>query len=116
MAGQPKKRAMIAELSKRALDEYEDADAHLDYVVGWFKGGQTQVELVESINKELGFVDDNGRSTDEGITARMLSKYLNAKWPDTAGALLAGARREGAHGMVARRCRSPTRCQPIVSR
>lgn len=101
MAGQPKKRAMISELSKRALEECGDAEAHLEYVVDWVKGGKTLVELASDISVALNMRIVIAGSVFEDITSRMITKYLNAKYPDTAGAQLAAARREGAHGMVA---------------
>jgi hypothetical protein len=101
MAGQPKKRAMIAELSKRALEECGDAEAHLEYVVDWVKGGKTLVELASDLSVSLHMRIVIDGSIFEDITARMVTKHLNTKYPETAGALLAAARREGAHGMVA---------------
>lgn len=101
MAGQPKKRAMIAELSRRALEDLGDAEAHLEYVVDWVKSGKTVVELASSISARLGSEIEIGGEIFRDINARMISKYLITKWPDTAGAALAAARREGAHGLVA---------------
>lgn len=101
MAGQPKKRAMIAELSKRALEECGDAEAHLEYVVDWVKGGKTLVELASDLSVSLHMRIVIDGSIFEDITARMVTKHLNTKYPETAGAELAAARREGAHGMVA---------------
>lgn len=92
---------MIAELSKRALEDCGDAEAHLEYVVDWVKGGKTLVELASDLSSSLNMRIVIDGSIFEDITARMITKHLNAKFPDEAGVALAAARREGAHGMVA---------------
>lgn len=105
MAGQPKRRAMIAELSKRSLEDLDDAGAHLEYVADWVKSGRTIVELANSISDSLHLTETVGNElrnhTVYGINARMVSKYLVTTWPETATAAMAGARQEGAHGLVA---------------
>lgn len=88
MSGQPKKRAMIAELTRRAAEELEDGEKHLEYVVQWVEAGKTITELAKDIGVDC--------------TPEMISRYLYKTWPDTAGVALAKARSQGAHGMVDR--------------
>jgi hypothetical protein len=89
MAGQPRKRAMIAELERRAA-AFDDATV-LEYAVDWIGSGKSITELADDISDTLGH-------GDEYVTRHMLSKYLNAL-PGGAQAL-AEARGEGAHGLA----------------
>lgn len=91
MAGNPKKRAMIAELEKRTKEECEPGSTHLDYVVDWVAGGKTMVELAADIKDTI----------NVEVSNMMLSKYIHLTWPETAGPALAAARKRGAHNLVA---------------
>jgi hypothetical protein len=89
MAGQPRKRAMLAELERRALAY--DGGTLLDYVDDWVSNGGTLSGLAESITDSL-------KKPEGYITRHMVSKYVNSLpgGPET----LQRARQEGAHGLA----------------
>jgi hypothetical protein len=90
MAGQPRKKAMVTELTRRA--NRKDITV-LEYAVEWVESGKTLAQLVADINAKLG-LDEN----EDGVTRSMIYRYLS-KELDGAEAL-AQARSEGSHGMA----------------
>lgn len=89
MAGQPRKRAMIAELERRAADF--DGATVLEYACDRISSGLSISELAEDICDTIGQGDDY-------VTRHMLSKYLNGL--EGGPEALAAARAEGAHGLA----------------
>lgn len=89
MAGQPRKRAMVTELTRRAnlADQ-----TPLEYVADWVESGKTITQLVKAINQKLELEDETG------VTRAMLSRYVNHELEGTQ--VLADARSEGSHGMA----------------
>lgn len=91
MAGQPRRRALVAEIERRAdLREMTP----LEYAVDWVESGKTLVQLTADINDKLGTTEETG------TTRSMLSRYLHSLEGGTDA--LAAARPEGAHGMAER--------------
>lgn len=69
MAGQPIKRALIAELERRG--KLEDPPlSGLDYVCEWVAGGQTMRDLVRDVNVTT--------KLDLNLDTTLLSSYVNA--------------------------------------
>jgi hypothetical protein len=99
MAGQPKRRRMIAELEKRTREEMDPGATHLDYAVRWVASGGTLVDLANSIAKSL---DPRGFKLGTfKIFRGALSDYLDAVFgEDNAQRCLDRARARGAHGLV----------------
>lgn len=89
MAGQPRKRAMIRELEKRAR---ERECSVLEYAVECVESGWTLTQLVESLNDAI----DQG---DDYVTRAMVSRYLNHEL-EGADQLAAARRGDGAHGLA----------------
>jgi hypothetical protein len=98
MAGRPLRRAMIAEIERRARAHFEDGDepqekreSHLQYLIEWVQSGGTILELANKIATDLSLP----------ITRQQLDRYIRELAPDAA-AQLAAARTPGAHAMVDR--------------
>lgn len=77
MAGQPKKRAMIAELERRTREEFGSVstETHADYAAHWIENGGTILGLAESISGACSI----------HVMRATLSKYLNeidADWEE----------------------------------
>ncbi len=89
MAGRPKRRALVHELTKRAADECEDGTAHLEYVMRWIEEGKTLNELSRLIS-------DDAREDISGI---YITRYLTSAYPEYA-VKMAEARALGAFAMV----------------
>lgn len=96
MPGQPRKRALVAALERRARETFEDGDkhpadqaTHLDYVCVWVESGRTMLSLMREIEGETGY----------SFPAAMLGNYLRMTFPD-ATARLDAARDVGAHAML----------------
>lgn len=96
MAGRPLRRAMIAEIERRARAHFEDGDepqekreSHLQYLIEWVQSGETILELANQIAEDL----------SQPITRQQLDRYVRELAPD-AQAQLAAARTPGAHAMV----------------
>lgn len=88
MAGQPRKKAMTAEMERRAA---KAELTPLEYALEWVESGKTLVQLTDAINKTL-------QQGEDYVTRSMVSRYLNGLPGGTEA--LAGARKEGAHGMA----------------
>jgi hypothetical protein len=89
MAGQPRKRAMILELERRA--KAFDESTVLEYATDWVGGGKTLLDLTADINKSL-------KLGDTYVSRNMVSSYLNG----LEGGLkaLADARLEAGHSLA----------------
>ena len=89
VAGQPRKKAMVGELERRAR---RNEQTTLEYVADWVESGKTITQLKDSINESLEVEEE------QGCTRAMLSRYVNRELEglDT----LAEARAEGSHGMA----------------
>lgn len=83
MAGQPKRRAMIEELSKRATETFDtdpvdvaigtqNTPTHLDYVSAWIERGQTVKALAQDITNSI----------RHEITYDQLMRYLRSTFGD----------------------------------
>lgn len=88
MAGRPKRRAMIAELERRARglrDEWDEdrEPTILDYVCVFVASGGTIAELARQIN----------------VKREVLSEYIHRSFPD-AGQRLTEARRKSAYAFA----------------
>ena len=93
MAGQPKKQAMIAELTRRATVEGMSV---LEYAEQWVASGGTILGLAAAISASLNLKDE------AAIQREMLRRYLAGledAAPSTSGAL-ARARPLGAHALA----------------
>lgn len=95
MAGRPLRRAMIAEIERRARAHFEDEDlpqdqraSHLDYIVSWVQDGNTVLQLANEIAEKLSLP----------ITSQQLGRYIR-DFPDGASRVQE-ARQQGAHSMV----------------
>jgi len=89
MAGQPRKKAMVAELTRRATRADQTV---LEYVADWVECGKTLTDLKDDINAKLKVEEE------EGCTRAMLSRYVNKELDGLEA--LAEARAEGSHGMA----------------
>jgi hypothetical protein len=97
LAGQPKKRAMIAELIKRGRelaepdDERTDEQLALEYVKDWVASGRTLVALAHDVT----------RATGVDIIREQISKWVRQVGGEEGeGAVLSHARSVGAHALV----------------
>lgn len=90
LAGRPKRRALIQQLTKLAAEELEDGNAHLEYVVRWIENGGTTRDLAKLITEGAG----------EEITGSYVTRYLNDVYPDTYGPAMTAARSVGAFAIV----------------
>lgn len=97
MAGQPKKRAMAAELTKRTSDAVVDGllgdgATILDYAEQWVASGKTLLALADEIGEAIG----------QDVMREALSRYLHTTFGPEANVRLEAARRHGAHGLAER--------------
>jgi hypothetical protein len=94
MAGQPKRRAMLAALERRTRALYEDAEApqatHLDYVCEWVASGKTMLALSAALIQDAGIEWPDA----------MLGNYLRGQWGEEATRALDAAREIGAHALA----------------
>ena len=89
MAGQPKKQAIIRELTNRARAEIDDSAGPIDYAVMWVESGKTLAALAADITRVSGLT----------IEREQVSRVLNTI-TDDAAERLARARVRGGHAMV----------------
>jgi hypothetical protein len=89
MAGRPKRRALIHELTKRAADNCEDGTAHLEYVLQWIEDGKTISQLAREISEDA----------KEDIFGSYITRYLADVYPEWP-ARVAAARAVGSHSMI----------------
>jgi hypothetical protein len=91
LAGQPKRAKIIAELTRRAIEKLERADATpLDYAEEWVASGDTLVGLAKDLSGVLGVE----------VWRAQLSKILHEIGGSEAEARLERARRAGAHALA----------------
>lgn len=83
MAGRPKRRAMIAELMRRA--EEGGHETPLDYAVEWVASGRTILALAKDISASIG----------QEIMRERLSAYLNGYEEGAEGRLARARERAG---------------------
>lgn len=95
MAGQPRRRAMLAALEDRTRATFEDAAhepreqaSHLDYVCYRLAGGQTMTALAAEIRQAA-------RWADTDLSPGMITHYLRSTFDD-ARERMAEARASGA--------------------
>ncbi len=86
MAGQPRKRAMVAELEERAAAA--DSSTILEYVEDWVSSGGTLLQLAESTSS----------SAQVDITRHMVSKYVHSL--PGGPEMLSRARKDGGDGLA----------------
>lgn len=93
MAGQPRKRALIAELEKRTRDRFEDGEhTLLDYVADW-----CETKTLKSLASEL--AEDN--ELLKALESRAITHMLRLKFgADTVDQRLLAARRQMAANLV----------------
>jgi hypothetical protein len=89
MAGQPKRRAMLAELERRTREELGDESTHLDYAEYWLESGKTMYDLARSISGALGMQ----------VMYASLNRYIESL-SENARDRLSHARARGAHPLV----------------
>lgn len=90
MAGQPKRRAMVAELERRTREEFgEEGGTHLDYVEQWLESGRTLYSLAQSIGGTIGMQ----------VMYATLKRHIDSIAAD-AGDRIIHARASGAHALV----------------
>ena len=90
MAGQPKKRAVAAELSRRAAAD--ELPSILDYAIAWVESGGSLTSLAADLNDKLG-VGEIGRD----LVRRVV---YDSDETGEAEARLANARGAGAHAIA----------------
>lgn len=95
MAGRPLRRALIAEIEKRARAHFEDEDlpqderaSHLDYIISWVQDGNTVLQLANEVKESTGLP----------ISSQQLGRYIR-DFPQGAERVQE-ARQQGAHSMV----------------
>lgn len=91
MAGNPRRRALIAELERRTRELFEDdaSKTHLDYAIDWIEGGRSILDLYREIESEKKI----------GISRGSLHRYFNDFEPG-AEKKLNDARARGAYAIV----------------
>lgn len=78
MAGRPRRRAMIAELTRRCIEEYDgDGERHLDYVAEWVEDGKTILELAKDMSESIPRSDELGSIEIKGawITRHLINQH-----------------------------------------
>ncbi len=83
MAGQPKRRAMLAELERRTREEFDGDATHLDFAEHWLSNGKSLQDLADAV----------------GAARETLRRYL-LELDAKAGERLDRARARGAHSLV----------------
>ena len=93
MAGQPRKRAVIDELERRAV---HDGCTVLEYAVDWLEGGGTLFSLARSIQRRL-WPDElkDKRHPPAGIVEKHLKSLTTAEG-ETGAQVLSRARSSGS--------------------
>lgn len=93
MAGQPRRKALIAEIERRTREQFEDDDAktHVDFVCDWLESGRTMLDLTKELNKKLKF--------ETPVTYGSVSKYFR-ELTDTAEARMHAARTKGSYAIA----------------
>ncbi len=89
MAGQPRKRALLEELTRRARELGPDATT-LDYVCQYVAGGGTLVGLTSEIEKQLGM----------DVARYAIQHHLAVTYGQSAKTALAAARKDSAHALA----------------
>lgn len=89
MAGQPRKKAMVTELERRANRRQITP---LEYVAEWVEAGKTLTALAADITKALKLEEE------DSVTRPMLSRYVNTELDGLEA--MRDARSEGSHGMA----------------
>jgi hypothetical protein len=91
VAGNARKRAMIAELTRLAAEA--DAESVLDFVLMWTESGKTLTQLADKVNEVL------DTEIDVDLLAGMISRYTRTLGPNVEEQI-ALARKRGAFRLV----------------
>jgi hypothetical protein len=97
MAGIPKRRALLSELRRRAVEELGEGATALDYGEWWVKQGRTLTRLASEISKED--LAGIGEVTRESVRYCV---YADESKDGEAEERLRLARAQGAHAIVER--------------